>query len=59
MRACLKMGSFLVPLQYNYKMEVYFTEKEKKVEVAPQPQLDIFDLMAQPMVAKESDVPAI
>ncbi len=40
-------------------MEVYFTEKEKKVEVAPQPQLDIFDLMAQPMVAKESDVPAI
>jgi hypothetical protein len=40
-------------------MEVYFTEKEKKVEVAPQPQLDIFDLMAQPMVAKESEVPAI
>lgn len=29
------------------------------MEVAPQPQLDIFDLMAQPMVAKESDVPAV
>ncbi len=38
-------------------MEVYFTEKEKKVELAPQPQLDIFDLMAQPMpVQQEADV---
>jgi len=27
-------------------MEVYFTEKKKEVEIAPQPQLDIFELMA-------------
>jgi len=27
-------------------MEVYFTEKKEEVKLAPQPQLDIFDLMA-------------
>ena len=41
---------FSFAIEYNYKMEVYFTEKEKKVELAPQPQLDVFDLMAQPIV---------
>jgi hypothetical protein len=29
-------------------MEVYFTDKDKAV-VAPQPEIDIFELMSQPM----------
>jgi len=28
---------FSFAIEYNYKMEVYFTEKDKKVELAPQP----------------------